>query len=383
MKSAPSKIGRLLGAVGSLRITVLGLGLLIVLTLWGTLYQAEYGLYRAQVRFYQSWGFLGGGWLPFPGARLIMLLLFANLAASIAALGLARRTRVGMLLTHAGLLLMLAAGAVTFYYGSESQLTLTEGEGANVSAAYHDWELAAWPGDQPQTNRSVSAVDARRLRPGSEIRMEALGLTVHVESFFANSAPTADAADAASILSAERWTALTEARPEKQPEMDRPGALLRLRADGGQETRALVWGGDLRPLIWDDGSSRHALMLRRVRVPLSALIQLIDFEKEFYPGSQIARSYSSKVLVLDGDMKREVLISMNKPLRHKGFTFFQSSYQELPGGRESSTLAVVKNYGRLMPYIATAVTVIGMLLHFSGLLLTRLTRPKGPVEVTT
>ena len=85
-----------------------------------------------------------------------------------------------------------------------------------------------------------------------------------------------------------------------------------------------------------------------------------------------ARSFSSRVRLEDGDVDREVLISMNKPLRYQGYTFYQSSYRDLPGGRETSTLAVVKNYGRLMPYIATAVTVIGMIIHFTGLLILRL-----------
>jgi hypothetical protein len=106
----------------------------------------------------------------------------------------------------------------------------------------------------------------------------------------------------------------------------------------------------------------------------------MDFTKEFYPGSQIAKSFSSRVTVEDGELGRQVLISMNKPLRYRGSTFYQSSYQELPGGRETSTLAVVKNYGRLMPYIATAATVIGMCLHFIGMLVTRLARAPKPAK---
>ena len=55
---------------------------------------------------------------------------------------------------------------------------------------------------------------------------------------------------------------------------------------------------------------------------------------------------------------------MNEPLRFKDYTFYQASYQIDAMGREASTLAVVKNGGRLLPYIATFVTFFGLAYHF-------------------
>jgi hypothetical protein len=60
---------------------------------------------------------------------------------------------------------------------------------------------------------------------------------------------------------------------------------------------------------------------------------------------------------------------MNKPLRHRGFTLYQQSYRETPDGRESSTFAVTRNYGRLLPYISTAMVVIGMIVHFVAMMI--------------
>ncbi len=63
--------------------------------------------------------------------------------------------------------------------------------------------------------------------------------------------------------------------------------------------------------------------------------------------------------------KREKLISMNVPLRHADWTFYQSSYLvNSQTGEESSVLAVVKNKGRVLPYIATFVTILGLIIHF-------------------
>ena len=60
--------------------------------------------------------------------------------------------------------------------------------------------------------------------------------------------------------------------------------------------------------------------------------------------------------------KEEVLIKMNEPLRHNGYTFYQSSFFE---GEFSdiSVFAVVENYGRLFPYISSIIMCIGILLH--------------------
>lgn len=139
-----------------------------------------------------------------------------------------------------------------------------------------------------------------------------------------------------------------------------------------------MWGGDPGPTPLQPGPEAW-IGLRRLRVPLPATIKLIDFRREMYQGSGIAKSYASLVMVEPGnENERQVLISMNKPLRLQDFTFYQSSFSSAPGGREISTFSVVQNYGRLMPYIATGATVVGMMIYFTAMLFARLHRkPTG------
>ena len=85
---------------------------------------------------------------------------------------------------------------------------------------------------------------------------------------------------------------------------------------------------------------------------------------QVHPNTQIARSYESLVEVINNDVAREVLISMNHPLRFNNYTLYQASYKIDALGRESSTLAVVRNSGRLLPYIASLVTFSGLVTHF-------------------
>lgn len=362
---------RILSLLGSLRITVVGLLLLLVLTVWGTLYQVDYGLYQAQARFYQSWFLMVGGVIPFPGAQLVMLVLFVNMLASILLLALRGRLRWGLIITHAGLLLMLAAGAVTFYLGREAHLSLVEGEGSNVAQSYNEWELALLPSGA-MGDRTISTLPLRALRPGREIALPDGRQSLRVEEVRRHCQAVREAVEVAPI-NASGFTSLQPKPANKEPAADLPGLIFTLVENGQEKDRYLLWAGDEAPTVLHDGTRDRRLGLRRQRLLLPAVIQLLDFRRELHPGSGIAKSYSSQVLVQSNeDSDRKVLISMNKPLRLQGFTFYQSSFSSAPGGREISTLSVVQNYGRTMPYLATGITVLGMLLHFTGMLVTRL-----------
>jgi hypothetical protein len=68
-------------------------------------------------------------------------------------------------------------------------------------------------------------------------------------------------------------------------------------------------------------------------------------------------------------MTRKTVIFMNNPLRYQNLTFYQASYSVDEGGRERSTLAVVRNSGWLFPYIASILTFLGLMIHFGRMLL--------------
>jgi hypothetical protein len=79
----------------------------------------------------------------------------------------------------------------------------------------------------------------------------------------------------------------------------------------------------------------------------------------------------------ENTVARDVVISMNKPLRFKDYTFFQSSYYIAPDGSEYTILAVVKNAGRLLPYFSSITIFLGLVIHFLVMLLKRRkTNPK-------
>lgn len=91
-------------------------------------------------------------------------------------------------------------------------------------------------------------------------------------------------------------------------------------------------------------------------------IKLQKFEVGRYQGTMRAASYQSVVSVPG---RQDVVISMNEPLKHNGFTFYQASFQEDEAGRPTaSILSVNRDPGRFWKYLGSLLIVLGSTLLF-------------------
>jgi hypothetical protein len=99
---------------------------------------------------------------------------------------------------------------------------------------------------------------------------------------------------------------------------------------------------------------------------LNFSLKLLDFRRGLNPGKKGDASFSSSVQLMDpgekSDQRRE--ISMNKPLSHGKFTFYQSSFQELPDGRQASILSVACDPGRIAKYSGCLMICVGTFVMF-------------------
>jgi hypothetical protein len=260
MKTKNNYMSRFVGPLASIKLTVILLLLSGLLVIGGTTYQAKNGIYAAQTEVFGSWLVWLFGILPLPGMLLVAGLLFANLLAAAIFRFKYRWPRIGLLLIHYGLLLLVGGGFFIAATAQEYTLTLREGESSHV---------------------------------------------------------------------------------------------------------ALLGGGEEESVL--SGLPRQ--------VPLPVEIKLIDFEKRMHPGTDIPRSFASRVEITAAGVRRQAVISMNRPLRYRDYTFYQSSYSEDANGRESSTLSVVHNAGRWLPYIASILIFLGLACHFLIMLAAALRRP--------
>ena len=93
-------------------------------------------------------------------------------------------------------------------------------------------------------------------------------------------------------------------------------------------------------------------------------VKLNDFQLEKYPGSESAASYASEVTVIDKDESFDYRIFMNHILDHKGYKFFQSSY-DLSGEKEQTHLSVNHDWwGTFITYLGYSLLYTGMICIF-------------------
>jgi hypothetical protein len=102
------------------------------------------------------------------------------------------------------------------------------------------------------------------------------------------------------------------------------------------------------------------------RLPLSFSLKLHDFRRSSNPGGMGDASFASSVQLIDRDQgidaKRE--ISMNAPLVHGKYTFYQSGFHEIPGGKQATVLTVAYDPGRLLKYLGSLMICTGVFFMF-------------------
>jgi cytochrome c biogenesis protein ResB len=108
---------------------------------------------------------------------------------------------------------------------------------------------------------------------------------------------------------------------------------------------------------------KWSIQLRPARYYKPYSLTLLDFTHETYPGTQIPKNFSSKVNLVDPEVKdsRQVLIYMNHPLRYQGDTYYQSGFEPDNSG---TVLQVVRNPSYQAPYVACVIVSIGLIYQF-------------------
>ncbi|MBI4342629.1 MAG: cytochrome c biogenesis protein ResB [Candidatus Omnitrophica bacterium] len=93
---------------------------------------------------------------------------------------------------------------------------------------------------------------------------------------------------------------------------------------------------------------------------LPATVKLLDFRKIDYPGTEMASGFEADVELTDPWRGLMLMrkISMNNPLRYRGYSFFQSSY--IPGSPETTVLSVRNDPGTPVVYAGFLIVIAGV-----------------------
>ena len=336
---------------------------LIILVFFGTIAQKDIGLYASQMKYFSSFYFLFLGFIPLPGGRLVLLLMTVNLFSSMFKRNLWQLKKIGIVIVHLGGLLLLVGGGLTAYFSSEGNMVIAEGESSNYVDDYHNMELA-FVNNSLKDSLEYTVVDESLLYEGSRFQIFDEGPEIYIISNIKNVRIENRISPADSIYKGllEKFVLLPK-KPESENTQNRPALIYKIQgtSNGSDGIYGLFLGQGLNdPFKINDQIFHSEYRRERTYVPFN--IELIDFEKIMHPGTNVAKSFSSDVNLIENDIPRRTLIKMNEPLRHKGYTFFQASFID-DTDIETTVLATVKNYGRLFPYISSIIMSIGLLIH--------------------
>jgi len=368
-----SDLVRWLKPLTSLKLTIFCLACAMVLVLLGTLDQVHIGVYEAENRYFKS---LFLFWTPpytelripwFPGGYIVGTLLLVNLiAAHLARFRLAWK-KVGILLLHSGLILLLVGQLFAdIFIDLESQMRLDQGETKNYSESlYHD-ELALIDTSGSDSDRVISVPESQ-LYKGKTITLPTDSLEVQINDFYPNAAlinPSQLPGPTYPHLKVGPMAAAVQIeRTYKENERNQPAATVSLFQHGQSLGTWSLAAGFPRPLSFEAAGKTWEIVLRPKRFYKPFAIQLLQFRHDRYAGTDIARNFSSRIRLTDPSRHedRESLIFMNNPLRYRGYTFFQAGFDN---NDTTTVLQVAQNPSWLVPYISCALIVFGMLLQF-------------------
>jgi hypothetical protein len=214
----------------------------------------------------------------------------------------------------------------------------------------------------------VVAIPQAMLMREKEITHPDLPFTVRVKDFFLNSAveerpPTAVEPPAATQGAGAHATVKERPRVTDTEHRDIPSAVVELVTPQGSLGSWLASEFVEPAQTFTAGNQSWRISLRLRRYYKNFSVQLKEFRHDVYPGTEIPKNFSSRILVQRPSTgeSREVLIKMNSPLRYAGDTFYQASFDPDDHG---SVLEVVHNPSWLTPYFSCVLVGLGLTWHF-------------------
>ena len=373
----------------SLKLTVVLLVLGMVLIFAATIDQVNLGIWAVQEKYFRSFFVLvkPAGDIPipiFPGGYLIGGLLLINLVSAHIYRFKRGWRKVGIELTHAGLILLLIGELLSGLWQEDYSMRLEQGESKNYSESQFDHELAIIDVTNPELDEVV-AIPAELLAKGKPIQHPTLPFRIVPKQYFPNStlsmrdtegAPARAATEVPSPATAgigPKLIATPLPMTYKMDEQNLPTAFVELVGANGSlgtylaaphPSRDPPHDPAIAPQRFEYGGRTWTLGMRRTRTYKPFTLTLLKFSHDRYAGTEIPKNFSSRIKLTtpDGRDDREVLIYMNNPLRYAGLTFYQASFER--GNENVTILQVVRNPSWQLPYIACAMMTLGLIWQF-------------------
>lgn len=365
---------------------------MLLLTFLGTLEQTTHGLFEVQKKYFESlfvihWAFDRVP-VPLPGVYLLLVLFCINLVLG----GIIRmrkgKNTLGNLIIHLGMVLLILGGGIKYWFAIDGHMTLAENESSNEFESYYLWEISIAPigSEEPATAYVIDHEAFANLGPDDTVTFQhdALPFDLTIAGYQRNGQPTMAGPVVADQYRTIDGIFLQELPLDKEAERNVAGAYATVTdKDSGDRQEAILWGFQLYPATFEVNGATWAIDLHKKRYALPFAITLDKFTHELHPRTQMARTFMSDVTKTEQGVDQAIKITMNEPLRHEGYTFYQASWQPADPQRGTpvrSTLAVVKDPADRIPLYSCIVITFGLVFHFCLKLARHLRRESRRLE---
>ena len=328
---------------------------LMVLLIVGTIAQKYMGIYEAQKIFFSSWIFFWGV-IPLPGGALTLGIIFVSLAIKFIFHSPWSFKKAGIILTHLGILTLLLGGLITAKYAEETFMVIPEGEYLDSTSVYRERTLTLMKNDQ-----EIEVINFANLKKGTLFE-NALPFSINADFICENCTMSMQNEERSKNAHGLAKKVELVSAPLEQESEGNLGGVMIVAEKTNLDGRHLLMESVADSVTFINAKDKYTITIGRLQRPLPFSIELIDFRKINYPGTNKAKSFESDIIIHDGDVNWPITIRMNEPARYKGYTFFQSSFVERPN-QEITVLNVVHNIGQVFPYISSLIIFIGLLLH--------------------
>jgi cytochrome c-type biogenesis protein CcsB len=301
------------------------------------------GTTAAQAVVYQAWWF-----------ELSVLLVFINILANIIRLKLYNLKRLPIFLFHLAFLIVIAGAALTRYVGTEGIMHIREGE---TTADYISSDTYFYVKAENSAGK-VEKFQKIFISPASKKQVNVsfkLGHDkVHIKSN-----------EYVSGESMNMGSQMTEAGSHADVMQ------IKVIVNGGAQ-EMVIRGLQRNPFIdnqFEISGIKFTACFGSKPMQLPFTLTLNDFQLEKYPGSMSPSSFASEVTLNDpaDNTKMPYRIFMNNILKHNGYRFFQSSYDN----DEMGTVLSVSH-----DPLGSGVTYLGYFMMF-GFIILSLFAPGG------
>ncbi len=263
---------------------------------------------------------------------------------------------LGFVIAHVGVLVLLIGSLMTYLDGIEGSVSFMEGETSDSMVMYHRSQLSVIREDQGTETKLGFEPGPVDWRPGNTLDFEEKdGVGVKILQFIRHA--RAD----------QKATFVPDDSKDAKDSKLESAVLVELTA-GDDRHEFWLQRRNPRHARWTatTAAGRISVSLGYKKLPLGYSLKLLDFERGVNPGRKGNASFTSTVQLIDTSRSIDPpqKISMNQPLTHGKYTFYQSSFHQLPGGQEASVLSVAYDPGRLLKYLGCLLICVGIFVIY-------------------